>query len=760
MTVQTPPYQLAHILTVDDDQDIGIALKDLLEGEGYHVEMAETGREALQWVQNHQFDAVLLDVGLPDLDGLSVLRKMVDGNPHLPVILLTAFTSLDKSADPLDFRKAFAYITKPYNGDHLKATLQRALKVKSLAASADQAHRKLNASEDRFRSVVQAATDAIILSDAQGTIVSWNRAAQHLFGYSEEEIVGRPLSHIMPTRYRQAHLRGLQRMKDTGESHMMGKPVELAGLRKDGSEFPLELSLGTWTTETERFFCGFIRDITDRKKSEEALRVSEERFRRLVETANVIPWEADCSTWQMTYVGPQASTILGFPAQDWYCENFWEDHLHPDDSEWVVRTCRENSYHQRNFSLEYRMLGADGRIVWVQDLVTVLVDEADRPKLLQGLMVNVTERKSAQRVLENARHEMETILSSLPVSIFILDQNHRVVYANSLACQHFQESDANIAGKPIQELLPFKAPQWNRLVGNVFNPTSEKKSGEEEAEFERNDRLYRYCVFPLPFKDDGQHKIGLMVWDFTENKHLQDQIFQTEKLSSLGTLISGMAHEMASPMQALVGISELLCDDPHPEMVKELIRDLRRISLHVAAVLKDFMAYARPASRDQESKLDFHEQLLHAVKMVQRGPYFGKVEVAQEFHPVPLFLARRSEIEQVFVNLIGNAVQAMKGKGRLTLATSAEEKFLTIRITDTGGGIPSEVINKIFDPFFSTKKQGEGTGLGLSIVQKIVTKYGGTIHVASSPGTGTTFTIQFPLISGENNEGDSGHSSE
>ena len=295
-------------------------------------------------------------------------------------------------------------------------------------------------------------------------------------------------------------------------------------------------------------------------------------------------------------------------------------------------------------------------------------------------------------------------------------------------------------------------------MGNVFNPTSEKKSGKEEGEFERNDRLYRYCVFPLPVKDDGQHKIGLMVWDFTENKHLQDQIFQTEKLSSLGTLISGMAHEMASPMQALVGISELLCDDPHPDMVKELIRDLRRISLHVAAVLKDFMAYARPASRDQESKLDLQEQLLHAVKMVQRGPYFGRVEVAQEFHPVPLFLARRSEIEQVFINLIGNAVQAMKGKGRLTLATSAEEKFLTIRITDTGGGIPPEVINKIFDPFFSTKTQGEGTGLGLSIVQKIVSKYEGTIHAASSPGTGTTFTIQFPLISGENTEGGSGHS--
>ncbi len=126
MTVQTPPYQLAHILTVDDDQDIGIALKDLLEGEGYHVEMAETGREALQWVQNHQFDAVLLDVGLPDLDGLSVLRKMVDGNPHLPVILLTAFTSLEKSADPLDLCKAFAYLTKPYDKDRLKATLHRA----------------------------------------------------------------------------------------------------------------------------------------------------------------------------------------------------------------------------------------------------------------------------------------------------------------------------------------------------------------------------------------------------------------------------------------------------------------------------------------------------------------------------------------------------------------------------------------------------------------------------------------------------------
>ncbi len=124
-------------------------------------------------------------------------------------------------------------------------------------------------SERRFRSVVQTAKDAIILADGKGNIIAWNPAAQTIFGYREEDVLGQPLTMVMPERYRDAHRQGMARLAAGGEAHVIGTTVELHGLRKDGSEFPLELSIGTWQATEGTFYSGIIRDITERKRAEE-----------------------------------------------------------------------------------------------------------------------------------------------------------------------------------------------------------------------------------------------------------------------------------------------------------------------------------------------------------------------------------------------------------------------------------------------------------------------------------------------------------
>ncbi len=138
----------------------------------------------------------------------------------------------------------------------------------------------LRASEERFRSVAQSVTDAIISADSSGNIVSWNRGAQCIFGYTEEEVLGKPLTLLMPERYREGHRQGLARLKTTGEGQVIGKTVELHGVRKDGSEFPLELSLSTWQTRDGAFYSGIIRETSQRKQAEEALRQTEEQLRQ------------------------------------------------------------------------------------------------------------------------------------------------------------------------------------------------------------------------------------------------------------------------------------------------------------------------------------------------------------------------------------------------------------------------------------------------------------------------------------------------
>lgn len=169
------------------------------------------------------------------------------------------------------------------------------LRVKERTAELARANEVLSESETKFRSVTQSANDAIIAADSKGQIISWNNGASRIFGYDEAEVLGSPLTRIMPEAYRTAHQKELERHAATGESRVIGQTVELHGLRKDGQEFPLELSLTSWETGEERFYSGIIRDITERKQAENALRQSEEKNRELVENASDVIYTLDLS---------------------------------------------------------------------------------------------------------------------------------------------------------------------------------------------------------------------------------------------------------------------------------------------------------------------------------------------------------------------------------------------------------------------------------------------------------------------------------
>jgi two-component system, NtrC family, sensor kinase len=205
-----------------------------------------------------------------------------------------------------------------------------------------------------------------------------------------------------------------------------------------------------------------------------------------------------------------------------------------------------------------------------------------------------------------------------------------------------------------------------------------------------------------------------------------------------------MAHEINNPVQGILGMAEIILQEDDHEKVKQYARDIVECSTHVGEVVRNFSCYARPASRDGEMDLDVCERIMEAVRLVQRCPQFGHVVVVTEFQPTPRIRACRTEIDQIFVNLISNAVEAMSGAGQLTLRARLRDNTVTVSIHDTGCGIPPHLLGKIFDPFVTTKDPGKGTGLGLSIVYKIIAKYGGRISVESGEGKGSTFTIEFP----------------
>lgn len=266
------------VLVVEDNPDIAVGLQDLLQHDGYEVTLAATCAAATALVLQKRFNAILLDLGLPDGDGLDVLKDVQRRDPSLPVIIVTAHIAQERTVGSLG-KGAFAYLTKPYNREELRQTLRRAIGVKELAVKAERAEQSLTESEHRFESLVESASDGIVVANGRGIVVSWNRAASRLFGYSTEEIIGQPLTVIMPPRYREAHERGMARIEATGKGRLIGSVVELHGLRKNGDEFPIELSLATWKTANGSYYSGIIRDISERKKAEQALEQLESTLR-------------------------------------------------------------------------------------------------------------------------------------------------------------------------------------------------------------------------------------------------------------------------------------------------------------------------------------------------------------------------------------------------------------------------------------------------------------------------------------------------
>jgi len=228
-------------------------------------------------------DLILADYSLPTFDGLRALQLLRAQGLDLPFIIVSGSISEEVAVECMK-QGAADYLLKDRLA-RLGPAVAHALEQWRLREERQRAEEKLRESEERFRSVAQSAYDAIIIANGSSQIISWNKGAQGIFGYALEEVVGKPITILMPERYRDAHEAGLERFKSTGEAHLIGRLVEVEGLRKNGSDFPLEFSLASWQTGEERFFSAILRDITERKQLQMQLEAMvEERTRELQDT--------------------------------------------------------------------------------------------------------------------------------------------------------------------------------------------------------------------------------------------------------------------------------------------------------------------------------------------------------------------------------------------------------------------------------------------------------------------------------------------
>ena len=387
------------VLIVEDNPDIVVGLQDLLAHDGYEVRVVGTCAHAIAQARTSRFKAILLDLTLPDGDGLNVLGMVREHDPSLPVIILTADTSTEKTIGTLTCG-AFAYLTKPYNREELRQVLRRAIGTHELAVKVNEVECLLRESEERFRSIVESAQDAIIVADDRGLILSWNRSAAVMFGHTDQATIGQPLTELMPARYREAHMKGLARRQCRGTGSLSGSVVELHGLRKDGTEFPIELSLSSWQSSGRTFHCGIIRDISERKRAETALRRSEERLECVITGSNDGYWDGiplpgshwsspDTSVWW----SPRVREMLGYSQEEFpdVLES-WSSRLHPDDISRVYAALAAHIEQREPYDIEYRLRTKREGYRWFRARGRASWDIEGRLTRMAGSLQSITDR--------------------------------------------------------------------------------------------------------------------------------------------------------------------------------------------------------------------------------------------------------------------------------------------------------------------------------------------------------------------------------
>ena len=408
----TTPGEHYSVLVVEDNADIVIGLQDLLQHDGYDVTVAGTCAAAIALVAQQRFNAILLDLGLPDGDGLEVLLDVQRRDPSLPVIIVTAHIAQERTVGSLG-KGAFAYLTKPYNREELRQTLRRAIGVKELAVKAERVEQSLTESEHRFQSLVESATDAIVVGNGRGIIVSWNRAASRLFGYSVEEIIGQPLTVLMPERYRAAHERGMARIESTGKGTLIGSVVELHGLRKDGEEFPIELSLATWQTAKGSYYSGIIRDISERKKAAQRLEQLQHQHTLILTQAGEGIYGID-EQGNTTFVNSSAANMLGYRVEE-LLDRHMHDVLHhtkPDGTPYPVKACP--IYAAIHDGMVHRVVD---EVFWRKDGTAFPVEYVSTPiteaESVVGAVIvfrDITARKQAESALKTSEERLEMVI--------------------------------------------------------------------------------------------------------------------------------------------------------------------------------------------------------------------------------------------------------------------------------------------------------------------------------------------------------------
>jgi PAS domain S-box-containing protein len=623
-----------------------------------------------------------------------------------------------------------------------------------------KAERELQKAHARFRALLDAAPDAVIVVNEAARIVLLNAQVVRVFGYPREALLGQTLDTLLPTFFTGERPNRSQFLADL-RKRVTGPPIELPAMRKDGSDFPAEISLSPLETEEGLLLSVSIRDITDRKLAD----------RRREQLAFVVDYSDDAiiaMTLEGTIVNWNrgAERLFGYSAEEVAGKPITI--LLPPE---LTHEIAENTDRLRRGEVVKAQTARrrkDGALIKVALTISPIKDSGGRVTGASAIVRDISE-------LERAEARFRGLMEAAPDAVVVIDQGGKIALVNAQVEKLFGYARGELLGQRVEVLVPerFRTRHPDLRAGFVAHPRVRSMgAGLQLYALRKDGTEFPVEISLSPLKTAEGVLVSSAIRDITERKAVEQQIINlNRKLETAAaeaesanraksTFLSTMSHEIRTPLNAILGYTHLMLRDPSLNQdTKDNLSIIGRSGEHLLNLINDVLDMSKiEAGRTELTLVTFSLSTLldnlvgmFRLRAESKGVRFERLA---DLNGSGYVVADEGKIRQVLINLVGNAIKfTARGKVELhvSLADRSGQPWLFVRVADTGAGISPEDQEKLFEPFVQAKGElntQKGTGLGLAISRKYARLMGGDITVTSRPGEGSIFSFKIPVRRG------------
>ncbi|RKY32114.1 MAG: hypothetical protein DRP74_03270 [Candidatus Omnitrophota bacterium] len=602
-------------------------------------------------------------------------------------------------------------------------------------AKRNQVRATLLESEKKYNLIAEHQKNYIIRLDLNRRFDFVSPSLCKLLVKKEEELLGRDFLVFIYERDQEAILEAMERLKRPPynvyiEHEMMTK----YGARWICWTFQSLFDDNNNTTG----ILGVGEDITERKRSNEALRESEKKFQDLTEDTTDFIWEVN-RNWTYTFANSKVKDLLGYDVRVVIGESPFY-FLSEEEADRVENFLEEKARNKEPFyNFESVNMHADGYLVVLETSAVPILDESGVLKGYRGISRDVTERKKFDDQLLHAAEEWRTVFDSISDMVILIDKDYRITRMNMAFANAFKTHPKKIVGKFCYKMIYGEDKACIECPHRYVMERGHPQTAELDLTDSKLGIYAQISASPVFGKAKGAVASVCIIKDITQRKNNE----RDAELTQLAELVSDITLKINDPLMIILGRAQLsLTSDITDEKLKADLKTIIEESESIREVISKLIVFSRPHKEDFKA-LDVAKCVEAAISLQEPKLKLANINIKRNFASgLPMILGDQRQLQEVIINLLNNAHEAMPKGGLIIVATSLDEKFIKIEIQDNGEGMTKEVLRKISRPFFSTKEKS--VGLGLSACYTIIKAHNGQMHFASKPGQGTTVTILLP----------------